>query len=106
MDEPGDVALTPPQHALLVRLRLRDATKLGEQAMTGIGSEQPIERSSFLRVRLAIQLYRRDGELSVHQILGSSSRSDSSRIREASSLPERLLREDARATACSFGTGF
>ena len=105
MDELRHFARTPLEDALLVRLRLRNATELGEQAMTGIGSEQPIERGSFPRVRLAIQLYRRDGELSVNQILGSSSRSDSSRIREASSLLERLVREDARATACSFGTG-
>lgn len=102
-DELRHFTRAPLDDALLVRLRFRNATELGEQAMTGIGSEQPVERSSRLRVRLAIQLYRCDRELSVNEILGSSSRSDSSRIREASSLPERLVREDARATACSFG---
>ena len=68
--------------------------------------EQPIERSSLFGVRLAIQLYRYDGEPSVHQILGSSPRSDPPRIGEVSGLSERRVREDAWATPWPFGGGF
>ncbi len=40
--------------------------------MTRVGIEQPGERGSLLRERLAIQLERRYRELSVDEILGAS----------------------------------
>lgn len=106
MDEPGNVALTPPEHALFVRLRLRNSTELGEQSMTPHGPEQPVERRSLLGVRLAIKLDRHDGEHSVNQILRSSPRSDPPRIGELSSMSERLVREDAWTTPWSFRSDF
>ena len=66
------VARVPLEVALLVRSRLRDAAELGQQAVTRVGFEQPCERSTFLRVGLAVQLERRYREPSVDEILGAS----------------------------------
>ena len=75
LNEPGDVLLRPTKPPVPVGPRLGNAAELREQGVAP-RSQQPVERGGFFGVRLPKQLDRRDGEHPVHEILGTTPRSD------------------------------